>query len=186
MSWTTHVDEPSPEYLLSERAFRLYNKNIETPFFKNAQNGRAHSFIYKFIDNSIYLYDTIDKEFIGGFKLDIYRNTLSLNQKGNLYAEFKKIDSTLLVKKEDLPKKVRLNCNRFVAENALIELIKNYDTSGFYFDTKTIKFMNEDEDCNYYFVITEKSREFNIYANYSVTMTFEEDGSVRLSNLKPY
>lgn len=177
-------DYTEPEYLLFDRVLKLRGDYIDMPLLHKINNS---PYIYKFIDNSIYLYDTINKKFMGGFKLNLNRNILSIKQTGNyLDMKFKKIDSVLLVHLKDLPKKVRLNCSRLLAEETLKDLIKNYNTSDFYFDTKTIKFMNEDEDCNYYFVITEKSREFDIYTKFRVTITFTEDNKIELHDLQAF
>ena len=99
--------------------------------------------------------------------------------------KFKKIDKTILKDKKDLPKKVRLNCSETVARLMIEQNVTEYVNSSFYYDVKTIKLVNSDEDnCIYTYSVIYRSRQFSdIYSSHKFKVNYTEDGMVNMEQV---
>ena len=107
-------------------------------------------------------------------KLKLYEN----NTRASII-DYKKIESTVLIDKKDLPKKVRLGCSEFLAKYSLENNIQSTD-SDFYFDKTSIRLINEnDNDCEYTYTIVYQSKEFrDINSTKTIKVSFTEDEKI--------
>ena len=95
------------------------------------------------------------------------------------------LDKTILKDKKDLPKKVRLNCSETVARLMIEQNVTEYVNSSFYYDVKTIKLVNSDEDnCIYTYSVIYRSRQFSdIYSSHKFKVNYTEDGMVNMEQV---
>lgn len=182
-------EDKSPKHYLQQDAF-IVGADGQTNFFLKVDS----TIIFKYTDNSIYLFDTVKKEFKQSYEVSFGNDykTEIMNFSGwigngnkPINIEFKRIDPTLLVNLNDLPKKERLGCNEYMAELMVKQKINDWADSSFYFDTNTIKLINKDEDkCEYTFSLLLKSKDYtDIYSTQKVLVYYEDDGTMYLKQL---
>lgn len=174
-------DETHPEFYLKELAFAIQADSLEFTY------GLEKESVVKVTKNGMYLLNPKDNS-LTTFDVTIKDNFLEMTESSTraFRTKFKKIDKSILKNKKDLPKKVRLNCSEIVAELMFKDWISEDVNSSFYYDTKTIKLINSDEeDCRYSFTVINRSRQFyDIYSTHKYVVYYTEDGRISMEGIR--
>ena len=169
------MEEEKPEYYIKDYALQINNNKLQySSFFKESN-------LVKVTEKGIYFFNTKKKELLDVYVIDVKANKLKLYENNTRASiiDYKKIESTVLIDKKDLPKKVRLGCSEFLAKYSLENKIQSTN-SDFYFDKTSIRLINEnDNDCEYTYTIVYQSKEFrDINSTKTIKVSFTEDEKI--------
>ena len=172
-----------PDYYIADAAFAVYK---DTLLFHNntfPEGSRA-----KFTNNGLYVFDPKEQKLVWVFNIEIKDNYFEIveNNTRIVKTKYKKIDKTILKNRDDLPKKIRLNCSQEIARLIFEEWLKEDVNSSFYYDLKTVKLINSDDDeCRYFFTVINRSRQFyDIYSTYKYVVYYTEEGDVNIEKVR--
>lgn len=173
----------NPEYYLFDWALHRVRDSLHFPYYSSSYPNMN----YKFTRNGIYLYDKKNNNLINSFRIYEFQEDRSdffilRGIKGvNLYnIKFKQIDKSLLKKMEDVPKSYFISCSKEKARFYFLEYLKSNPDFGSYFDYKTIKILQkDDENCEYSFGIIQRNNQFyNMTTQRTYKITFSRNGDV--------
>lgn len=174
-------NESNPEFYIKESALTINNANLEHTY------GLDKETLVKITNHGMYFFNKNDNSLVITLTAKIKDNYLEIIDipLHSYRTKFKKIDKTILKDKKDLPKKVRLNCSETVARLMIEQNVTEYVNSSFYYDVKTIKLVNSDEDnCIYTYSVIYRSRQFSdIHSSHKFKVNYTEDGMVNMEQV---
>lgn len=176
------LNKPRPEYYVKDDALEFNDDKLKHSSFI------PKDYKVKFTNKGMYIFNPKNKELVDVYNVSMKGNELKLVESNGAFGfiKFKKIDKTLLINKEDIPKNVRLTCSELLARNMLETEVKNNDNSSSYYDLKSIKLIDEDDvNCIYTYLIKNRNREYyDIYLSHKISVSFDDEGYMNLKEIK--
>lgn len=168
-------DTPYRDYYITDMALEIEDNRLVTgPWW-------GEGTIVKFTEKAIYFFET-KTEHIETFSAKIKDNELELIESSRRYYQtiYRKIAKNILQDRMSLPKNVRLNCNEAEARTAFETMIKGYGNSEIFFDLKTIRLTNKnEEDCIYkYSIIVRNKDDHDDSLTVRWDVIFTEEGKI--------
>lgn len=181
-------ENKNPNYYITKNSFIVRGNKLNTPYYPNEDS----SFVYKLSKEHLYIYDTNKKELMQSFRLNKFEEMgvdmlklTGFNGLVYIHITLKKIDRTLLINEKDLPKKVRLGCEDFLAEWQLSNWLQENNDYDFYYDLKTLNLTRKDDDnCIYFFNVIWRSKEFHdIASKKNIKVEYLDDGNIQFESI---